>query len=257
MAPSPEEQIAFLTKIQRILSEGQFTATYKFALLLALTDLAVEIGDDSGSGLLIPTRVIAEKFVHYYWRHALPYIPPARQGFILRQNTDRQATVVRHVCEARHRYGDSLPALKQNARAWNALVNRVEGVFWSQPLWRLQRIGTQSLDFLYSNRDIDTRIEAIELRPGVACCLRQFHGLITALLHGAWVEFVRKCNHEALASTAELADFLFGSERGSLAVLRPALVDLQGGRCFYCGGQLRGAGHVDHFVPWSRYPVDL
>ena len=47
MPPTPDEQIAFLTKVQRILSEGQFTATYKYALLLALADLAVEVGDDS------------------------------------------------------------------------------------------------------------------------------------------------------------------------------------------------------------------
>jgi 5-methylcytosine-specific restriction endonuclease McrA len=137
------------------------------------------------------------------------------------------------------------------------LVRRVEGVFWSQPLWRLQRIGAQSLDFLYLNRPLDTRVGAIELLPGVACCLRQFHLLITALVHGAWVDCVRRCNREALASTAKLADFLFGSERSSLALLRPTLVDLQGGRCFYCGDYMRKPGHVDHYVPWSRYPIDL
>jgi hypothetical protein len=40
--PSAEAQVAFLANIQRILSEGQFTATYKYALLLALADIAVE-----------------------------------------------------------------------------------------------------------------------------------------------------------------------------------------------------------------------
>ena len=34
--PTAETQIRFLERIQRILSEGQFTATYKFALLHAL-----------------------------------------------------------------------------------------------------------------------------------------------------------------------------------------------------------------------------
>ena len=24
-----------------------------------------------------------------------------------------------------------------------------------------------------------------------------------------------------------------------------------------CGKLVRGAGHADHFIPWSRYPVDL
>ena len=87
--------------------------------------------------------------------------------------------------------------------------------------------------------------------------LRQFHPLITALVHGAWVQYVRRCNREAMGSTTDLAEFLFGSERSALTLLRPALVDLQGGRCFYCDGPVRAGGHVDHFVPWSRYPTDL
>src|SRR5262249_23071457 len=61
----------------------------------------------------------------------------------------------------------------------------------------------------------------------------------------------------ALANTAELSEFLFGSERSRLALLRRPLIDLQGGRCFYCGDYIRTPGHVDHFVPWSRYPIDL
>jgi HNH endonuclease len=43
-----------------------------------------------------------------------------------------------------------------------------------------------------------------------------------------------------------------------VAVVRPVLIDIQQGRCFYCQGALHPANtHVDHFVAWSRYPVDL
>jgi len=93
MPPSAEEQIAFLAKIQRILTEGQFTATYKYALLLALADLAVEIGDDSGASLALPTILIAEKFVKYYWRHVIPYMMPLTQAYLVcldRTRTGRQ-----------------------------------------------------------------------------------------------------------------------------------------------------------------------
>ncbi len=79
--PSAEDQIAVLAGIQRILSEGQFTATYKFALLMAIADLAVEVGDDSGAALTVSTKAIAEKFIEYYWRHVVPYIPgPFAEG---------------------------------------------------------------------------------------------------------------------------------------------------------------------------------
>lgn len=43
--PSNRAQVEFLTHIQVSLSEGGFTASYKFALLLALADKAVEMAD--------------------------------------------------------------------------------------------------------------------------------------------------------------------------------------------------------------------
>ena len=75
MKPTADYQVHFLTNLQRLLTDGQFVATYKYALLLALADLAVESGDDSGERLTISTKAIAEKFVDYYWRQAVPYIP--------------------------------------------------------------------------------------------------------------------------------------------------------------------------------------
>jgi hypothetical protein len=38
----------------------------------------------------------------------------------------------------------------------------------------------------------------------------------------------------------------------------PVLLDIQRGRCFYCKRDIaRGAAHVDQFMAWARYPVDL
>ena len=48
-APTPDEQVAFLGQIERLLSEGQFVATYKYALLVSIADLAVQLGRDDGS----------------------------------------------------------------------------------------------------------------------------------------------------------------------------------------------------------------
>ena len=41
MQPSSDEQIRFLVNLQRLLDEGLFVASYKFALLLALADLSL------------------------------------------------------------------------------------------------------------------------------------------------------------------------------------------------------------------------
>src|SRR5579859_7531720 len=72
-APTAEEQIAFLGKIERLLSEGQFVATYKYALLVAIADLAVKFGSDDGSELDLPIRAIAEEFIELYWRQGTPF----------------------------------------------------------------------------------------------------------------------------------------------------------------------------------------
>jgi hypothetical protein len=68
-------QIELLLKLQRLLSDGSFTASYKFALLQALIDLAVERGDDTDAVLSVLITDIAEKFLFYYWRQVLPYAP--------------------------------------------------------------------------------------------------------------------------------------------------------------------------------------
>lgn len=255
--PSAEQQIKFLTNIQRLLAEGQFVATYKYALLLALADIAIESGNDSGDPLTVPTKFIAEKFIQYYWRQVVPYVPKAdpTTGQVLRQNTGKQAAIIRQVLETRQRYGDSLLAAQRDQTAWKSLVRDVDQVVRQMPLWKLQTVGRSSFDFLYENRGKGT---AIELRPGVAYCLRQFYGLIGDLVRGAWVRYVRRHNHDALGTTADLSEFLFGSERSDLSAVRTILEDIQSGRCFYCEKSMRPqSGHVDHFIPWSKYPVDL
>ena len=43
-----------------------------------------------------------------------------------------------------------------------------------------------------------------------------------------------------------------------LSVVRTILEDIQRGRCFYCAKPMQPTnGHVDHFIPWCKYPVDL
>jgi 5-methylcytosine-specific restriction endonuclease McrA len=65
-------------------------------------------------------------------------------------------------------------------------------------------------------------------------------------------------NKQILGDAEDLHAFLFGTERASLAEYVSLFVDVQKGACFYCERPLRkNAGHVDHFIPWTRYPVDL
>jgi len=74
--PTPEEQITFLVRLQRVLSEGAFVSTYKYALLHSLADLSIERGDDTTEVLHLDTLDLAERFVALYWRQVMPWVSP-------------------------------------------------------------------------------------------------------------------------------------------------------------------------------------
>jgi 5-methylcytosine-specific restriction endonuclease McrA len=251
--PSPADQVKFLTNLQRLLAEGLFTATYKYALLAALADLSVEHGDDSGDPLVLSSFLIAEKLAEYYWRHATPYAAGERVR-VLRQSSGSQARILQLVVQARERYGNSLAGMMRQSDAWKRLVRSIVPTLRQQPLWRLQIVGPETLDFLYGRSQTD----AIELRPGVAFCFRQFFALIQDLVRAAWLRDVRRLNGDLMGETTDLRDFLFGAERAALSAVKPVLMELQAGRCFYCAvGLQEPSAEVDHFIPWTRYSADL
>ena len=107
-----------------------------------------------------------------------------------------------------------------------------------------------------------TRIEAAAFqsncKPGVMFCMRRFHELVTDFVRGAWLRYVRRFNGQVLGAPIDLDQFLFGAERATLAIYLPILSEVQEARCLYCGRQVApGTAHIDHFIPWSRYPIDL
>ena len=108
----------------------------------------------------------------------MPY-PAAVDTRVLQQNAGRQAAVLNVVRRARAALGDSLVAAMNNGTAWNRLVREVAEVVRIMPLWKLQTVGREHLDFLYANTGAG---HTITLRPGVAFCFRKFHPLISDLV---------------------------------------------------------------------------
>jgi hypothetical protein len=92
----------------------------------------------------------------------------------------------------------------------------------------------------------------------VAANLRRFHGMIVRLAQSEWMHFIQALpsNAPLLGATSDLGEFLFGAERSALIAITPALADAQRGLCLYCTRKV-STGHIDHFIPWSRYPRDL
>ena len=251
---SPEQQVDFLRKVQRLLSEGIFTASYKFALLHALADLAVVKGDESGAPLELQTCEIAERFIELYWRQTRPFLSREFAGVVLKQNKGRQATIVSEIIKVQNECDGSLAKLKLSGSRWNALVKKVGAVVRGMPLRWLQIVGCKPMNFLY---DGVSRGKSITLKPGVAYCLRSFHRIIVDLVEGAWLNYVRKINSGRAGTLTDLGSFLFGCERATLTAYRDVLIEIQKRTCFYCRRPVRSGGVADHFIPWSKYPQDL
>ena len=255
---SAEFQVQFLRQLKCLLDEGDFSATYKFALLRALADLSVERIEYADHGLTISVRDIAERFIEYYWRQARPY-----RDSLLSQSNKGQAEVITKIARHQSVRAYSLSEVQADAIGWDQLVRQVATNVEKDPLRRLQKLPSGISDFLYAQppergnaRPSDV---TIHLRPGVPQAFAEFHPLIISLIEAAWVRRLVSIstNSNVLGDAGDLSQFLFGSDRQALDGYRHVLVEFHGSQCFYCPKPLVDGGHVDHFIPWARYPTDL
>jgi 5-methylcytosine-specific restriction endonuclease McrA len=255
-SPSAEAQLTFLAKLQRLIAEGDFTATYKFALLIALADLAVEVGHDDGRELMLSTRQLGERFVHLYWKQATAY-STGRSGSepgVLVQNTGVQAAVVSAIVAFRDLAPAANPQIAARHPAYSHLLRVVTQTVSAQPLNYLQNFGGATDAFLYERAGPGR----VRLKPGVAFCLRRFQPLVQQLARSHWIGHIKgnRRNQVILGQADDLEKFLFETSRQSLLKLADGLRRIDGATCFYCGLGLTVAD-VDHFIPFSQYPRDL
>src|SRR6185369_868992 len=81
------DAIGFAEKVLELLDEGRYTATYKYAVLLALIDLCLEGTQASGAPPeMVTTRQLADKVLEIYWPHTVPFAVHAPAA-VLKQNT--------------------------------------------------------------------------------------------------------------------------------------------------------------------------
>lgn len=253
--PSSEAQLVFLSKLQRLFNEGEFTATYKYALLIALADLSVEAGKDDGEPLTLSHRQLAHKFIELYWQQSAPYSAGIQQpaSGLLSQNKGTQAAVVSAIVSFRQQNPTVTLQGASKALGFADLVKKVAKTVSDQPVNFLQNMGGSTDAFLYQRE-----IGHIVLNAGVAYCLRRFQPLVQQLARSHWVGHIKgnKQNHSILGSNDDLESFLFQTPRQALMVIGKGLKRLNDCKCFYCESKVQDAD-VDHFVPFSMYPRDL
>lgn len=262
--PSPEFQLNFLFKLQRLFNEGDFTATYKYALMIAMADLAVEQGHDDWSTLYLSRHQLAEKFIELYWQQATPYssakfeneigdevLEPA--SMVLAQNKGVQTAVIKRILSFRTKFNPRSLVAAKEIPDFIKLLNEVASTVMRMPVTYLQNLGGQSEQFLYNALP-----NGVELLPGVAYCLRRFQPLVQQLSRNGWIDHIKgnRLNRPILGDQDDLESFLFRTSRKSLQIISSGLRKISN-RCFYCQQALREEADVDHFIPFSQYPRDL
>lgn len=265
-----------------LLDRGGFTATYKYAVLVALIDVCMERVSSTGAPpTMVTTRQLAEKVIELYWPHCAPYHDPDQKerpaAAVLHQSTagaSRQALIVKHILEFREGVDPTrertLPLCRARAQAapegFERLVREVEWTLIHMPLPRLQYIGREEDRFLYDygftaetpRGEVDRYQKGLagsfnnrlDLKPGVSAALLALNGVLRPLIYRSWTAMVAGMNG---IKESRLESFLFGEERISLLPVRAGLRDLQGGLCFYCQKAMVAEFDVDHFVPWARH----
>ena len=255
LVPTAQKQLKFLKNIQLILQSGSFSSTYKFALLISLSRLAIEKGQDSGESLALEYIDIAEKFIELYWKQAVPYTFNDQGQLILNQNNGKQAAIVNRIIELRKIYS-SLGLLRRDSLVWLKLLKDVARTVKEMPVRYLQNLNGQNFEFLYQ---LDQCGKQLTLLPQVMFCLRQFSEIIEELCQKRWIDYIRKnaTNAPILNKLPNLEQFMFEPSRNQLNALANILVELQECRCFYCNKEIKKGNYaVDHFIPWSMYPSD-
>jgi len=245
---TPEFQLAFLNKIQRLFAEGDFSASYKYALLIAIADIAVESGRDDDQPLEISHRSLGAKFIDLYWQQSAPY----RNDVLLIQNNGTQAAVISHIAHFRGQSHATTANAARSAVGYRSLLTKVTRIVVDKPVFHIQNLGGTRDQFLF-----DSGADSITLLPGVAYCLRRFQPLVQQLARSHWIDHIKrnKQNASLLGQDTDLESFLFETSRQSLAIVQTGLRKISN-RCFYCGRSVTEAD-VDHFIPHSLYPRDL
>lgn len=257
MSGMMQRQLDFIAYIQRMLVEGDFSATYKFALLHAIADVCIEQPLKSGEDkLIIELPTLADKMIDLYWYHATPFSSEQTgENALLKQNTGTQSKVIRVLFECQQNNIRNFRQLKQSS-FYQPTFNAAMTTLKNGPLWRLQILAKQEECFLYPHTK---STKSVVLNAGIASCFRRFYDLVVYLAKNAWMQKIQSIKHNQvlIGPQSQLHDFLFGVDRNTLIKAKPVLVELQSNRCFYCQKTMKGEIEVDHFIPFARYSHDL
>jgi len=284
------DPLAFAERVLAVLeSEGSFTSTYKYAVLLGLMDLCLEGATEQS---LVPTSVttdqLARKVIELYWPQSRAWDERGALSQARSQKTD-QAVILQELGRFRvdlhsGKHASLASLVRRQPGRFESLVNAVEETLVYWPISRLQVVGRGRLaaedrfvyEYGWNKGEPPTRrafreyqrlkpggarpkkpgefVNVLTFQEGVPEAFIALNGLLRPVIHREWARKVASLN-QTRTTEGRLEQFLFAADRASLQPVRAHLVRLSVGRCFYCQDSLKvEVAHVDHFIPWARHP---
>lgn len=269
MTVATDPGLEFAERMLELVNSARLSTTYKLATLMALFDVAAEQTNPAGGApATLSGREVARRVIEVYWPQTVPYDAVEGSPAVLRHSS--QNDIPAKLAAWRTAHGIGAGATMEHARmadpeSWDEFVGGLEATVLAMPLAKLQRFGGDKsaredrfiYDFSWREEIKRRQTEAVGfddtlyLQGQAGEWLVRFAPLVRPLVEARFVERVAQQNRE-MFDQPDLAEFLFGADRISLARVSGPLAEMQDHHCFYCRNRLRGAVQVDHFVPWSR-----
>jgi hypothetical protein len=217
----------YIGTLYQIVTAGQKTNSYKFALWRALTRLAPSTNEVKP---IITKHDLAPLFVEYYWPLEVRY--HIRQGI----DPDKDPVVMKKIRELMDagdiRHGDSLHDVKiRKPEKFKMLAARVAKEAFDDVIPRFHKVrGEPIAPNIFNYTGSEGRVgDLIELTPEGRRFLIEYHRLIEYVAISGWVRFT-----EQFTSAPKLHDKIEGTSfrRGAVSNWRNVLQEIQNGKCF-------------------------
>ena len=236
----------YINVLYQIVSVGQKTNSYKFALWRALARLA-PLTDPSNP--IISKHELSPVFLDYYWPLEVKYhirqsIDPDKDPIVMTQIRELMKTgTIKH--------GETLKEFHKRASAqYETLRTKVAKECFDDVIPRFHNVRSTAITpeiFRYTGV-VGRAGDIIELTSDSRRFLTENTKLIDYVAVSGWVRFT-----EQFTAAPKLHDKIDGSNlrRGVVSVWRDSLMAIQNGKCFYDPSHDMSTPEVDHVLPWS------
>jgi hypothetical protein len=236
----------YINVLYQIVSAGQKTNSYKFALWRALAKLAPLTNE---SNPVISKHDLSPLFLEYYWPLEVKYhirqgIDPDKDPVVMTQIRELMKTgIVKH--------GETLKEFKKRTSAQYAMLRtKIATECFDDVIPRFHNVrGAAITPDIFGYTGVVGRAgDTIELTSDSRRFLTAYANLIDYVAVSGWVRFT-----EQFTAAPKLHDKIDGSNlrRGAVSAWRDSLRALQEGKCFYDPNHDMSAPEVDHVLPWS------